>query len=82
MRPSELLRLGCLMALTMTLHNLPEGFAVRPPCNPLLGFQAHSLKPLFVCVEARDVGGVLGVFPLYLPRTSNAAPLTAESVCV
>lgn len=28
MRSSELLRLGLLMAFTMTLHNLPEGFAV------------------------------------------------------
>ena len=28
MRAAELLRLGLLMALTMTLHNMPEGFAV------------------------------------------------------
>jgi ZIP family zinc transporter len=28
MRPRQLLRLGLLMAVTMTLHNLPEGFAV------------------------------------------------------
>jgi zinc transporter, ZIP family len=28
LRSSELLRLGMLMAFTMTLHNLPEGFAV------------------------------------------------------
>lgn len=28
LRAAELLRLGLLMALTMTLHNLPEGFAV------------------------------------------------------
>ena len=27
-RPAELLRLGLVMSLTMTLHNLPEGFAV------------------------------------------------------
>lgn len=27
-RSAELLRLGLLMALTMTLHNFPEGFAV------------------------------------------------------
>eukprot|EP00887_Chlorella_sp_A99_P008107 scaffold12.g8107.t1 len=27
-RPAELLRLGLLMSVTMTLHNLPEGFAV------------------------------------------------------
>eukprot|EP00899_Mesostigma_viride_P024130 jgi/Mesvir1/4901/Mv11163-RA.1 len=27
-RPAELLRLGFLMAFTMTVHNLPEGFAV------------------------------------------------------
>ena len=27
-RTADLLRLGLLMALTMTLHNLPEGFAV------------------------------------------------------
>jgi ZIP family zinc transporter len=26
--PAELMRLGMLMAVTMTLHNLPEGFAV------------------------------------------------------
>ena len=30
-RSAELLRLGLLMALTMTLHNFPEGFAVRFP---------------------------------------------------
>ncbi len=29
-RSAELLRLGLLMALTMTLHNMPEGFAVHP----------------------------------------------------
>ncbi len=28
LRSGELLRLGLLMALTMTLHNLPEGMAV------------------------------------------------------
>ncbi|KAI3425977.1 hypothetical protein D9Q98_007945 [Chlorella vulgaris] len=28
LRPRQLLRLGLLMAVTMTLHNLPEGFAV------------------------------------------------------
>ena len=28
-RSTELLRLGFVMALAMTLHNLPEGFAVR-----------------------------------------------------
>jgi zinc transporter ZupT len=27
-RSGELLRLGLLMSMTMTLHNLPEGFAV------------------------------------------------------
>ena len=34
-RSAELLRLGLLMALTMTLHNMPEGFAVRisQDCN-------------------------------------------------
>lgn len=26
---AKMLRLGLLMAVTMTLHNLPEGFAVR-----------------------------------------------------
>ena len=32
-RTADLLRLGSLMAVTMTLHNAPEGFAVRltPP---------------------------------------------------
>lgn len=29
LRSAELLRLGFVMALAMTLHNLPEGFAVR-----------------------------------------------------
>ena len=28
LRSAELLRLGFVMALAMTLHNLPEGFAV------------------------------------------------------
>ena len=28
-RAAELMRLGLLMAITMTLHNAPEGFAVR-----------------------------------------------------
>ncbi|PSC70200.1 pyruvate kinase [Micractinium conductrix] len=28
LRPQQLLRLGVLMSVTMTLHNLPEGFAV------------------------------------------------------
>lgn len=27
-RSAELLRLGLVMGLTMTLHNMPEGFAV------------------------------------------------------
>ena len=31
-RSADLLRLGFLMALTMTLHNAPEGFAVSPKC--------------------------------------------------
>ena len=31
-RAAELLRLGFLMAITMTLHNAPEGFAVRTAC--------------------------------------------------
>ena len=30
LRSAELLRLGFVMALAMTLHNMPEGFAVRP----------------------------------------------------
>ena len=34
---AELLRLGLLMALTMTLHNFPEGFAVG----------SYLLKPLY-----------------------------------
>ena len=29
LRSAELLRLGFVMALAMTLHNMPEGFAVR-----------------------------------------------------
>ena len=32
LRSAELLRLGFVMALAMTLHNMPEGFAVRPSC--------------------------------------------------
>ena len=38
LRSAELLRLGFVMALAMTLHNMPEGFAVRASpshsCNP------------------------------------------------
>ena len=33
-RSTELLRLGFVMALAMTLHNLPEGFAVCPAAAP------------------------------------------------
>jgi len=36
LRSAELLRLGFVMALAMTLHNLPEGFAV---CRALFVFQ-------------------------------------------
>ena len=34
LRSAELLRLGFVMALAMTLHNMPEGFAVRPKHLP------------------------------------------------
>lgn len=39
----ELWRLGLLMSFTMTLHNLPEGFAVRIHS----GFAGDSLWPAF-----------------------------------
>ena len=40
-RSAELLRLGLLMALTMTLHNFPEGFAVSfQLCSPV-SFTVH-----------------------------------------
>lgn len=35
LRSAELLRLGFVMALAMTLHNMPEGFAVRPHNSPV-----------------------------------------------
>jgi len=35
--PSELMRLGMLMAVTMTIHNCPEGFAVAFAANTQLG---------------------------------------------
>ncbi len=34
LRSAELLRLGFVMALAMTLHNMPEGFAVTPNSYP------------------------------------------------
>lgn len=37
--PAGLLRLGMLMAVTMTLHNMPEGFAVA--------FSAVGGRPLW-----------------------------------
>ena len=44
LRSAELLRLGFVMALAMTLHNMPEGFAVSPSA-----IQAPLSKP-----ESRD----------------------------
>mmetsp|Transcript_20108 Transcript_20108/g.51497 ORF Transcript_20108/g.51497 Transcript_20108/m.51497 type:complete len:329 (-) Transcript_20108:63-1049(-) len=35
--PAELMRLGMLMAVTMTIHNCPEGFAVAFAANTELG---------------------------------------------
>ena len=42
-RTADLLRLGLLMALTMTLHNLPEGFAVgrSQNCSPSQSLASH-----------------------------------------
>jgi len=41
-RSTELLRLGLVMALAMTLHNLPEGFAVGGLVMLRLGFMTGS----------------------------------------
>ena len=40
-RSAELLRLGLVMGLTMTLHNMPEGFAVSK-ASALLGCSASA----------------------------------------
>lgn len=42
-RAAELMRLGVLMAITMTLHNAPEGFAVGVTLGPL-----HAQATAFV----------------------------------
>ena len=48
-RSAELLRLGLLMALTMTLHNFPEGFAV----SQLSLYKANQLS--CSCISSESV---------------------------
>ena len=44
LRSAELLRLGFVMALAMTLHNMPEGFAVRHMAHaPCFSVYSHPV---------------------------------------
>ena len=55
MRAAELLRLGLLMALTMTLHNMPEGFAVGS------GLPCRSIDQPNCCMRENDFIGDMQV---------------------
>ena len=55
MRAAELLRLGLLMALTMTLHNMPEGFAVGS------GLPCRSKDQPVHCIRGNNIIGGMQV---------------------
>ena len=73
LRKSELLRLGLLMAMTMTLHNLPEGFAVAfsafTDFGPVMAaaIAVHNIPegiivaaPVYAATGEREGGGGAG----------------------
>lgn len=77
MSPASLTRLGTLMAVTMTLHNLPEGFAVAfsafTPLGPVmaLAIAVHNIPE-----------GVIVAAPIYAATGSRwkAVGMAAASV--
>jgi ZIP family zinc transporter len=68
--PAALLRLGLLMALTMTLHNLPEGIAVAFSSGTKIG-------PLIaVAIAIHNIPeGVIVALPIYAATGSPARAL-------
>ena len=71
LRSAELLRLGFVMALAMTLHNMPEGFAVCAALNNTLSSLRRSCtlqqqERLCRCLQDAPVADVIRMFPICL----------------